>query len=446
MKNDVCATERIIRWSHLAWPVAAAAGIRLLLLLITLHATGLAAITAGDSISYLRPGAELMRHACFCSSGLPEIDRTPGYPLFAMLTGSLWGALFLTVMAQILLSALNVVLAHRITMEIFPDAGAAQAAAWLMALEPLAVEYSIRLLSETLFVFLLLLFLWRLVQYMQQPNMHNVAQAAVLLAAMAYVRPVAYWLALPIALVFPRRRWTHAVVFVALFSMLVAPWQMRNAHQARSTEFSSIADKNLYFYVAGAVLAQRSHVSLETWQADAGKEDAVLWAKLHPEQQSWTEAQRNAWLRSEGLQVLRAHPWSFLRSYISGEVRLLSSPGASEFFRLTGWSARPPGMDRPLSRRWSGLQWIVTGSMEAYLLLLWIFAAFALFAWRRRGKADRKLWLLAAVALYFLAVSGGGQAVSRLRLPVMPILCIFAGGGMALAGKYTKRDGDPGRI
>ena len=83
--------------------------------------------------------------------------------------------------------------------------------------------------------------------------------------------------------------------------------------------------------------------------------------------------------------------------------------------------------------------------MEVFLLLLYILAGRALFALstRKRSRASHEtLWLLVAIALYFLAVSGGGQAVSRLRLPVMPILCIFAGAGIAL----TAESGDPGRI
>ena len=90
-------------------------------------------------------------------------------------------------------------------------------------------------------------------------------------------------------------------------------------------------------------------------------------------------------------------------------------------------------------------QWMMAGCMEVFLLLLYIFAGRALLAQRlrkERREGRKALWLLAAIALYFLAVSGGGQAISRLRLPVMPILCIFAGEGIARAAK----SGDPGRI
>lgn len=461
--------EQPIEWKDCAWPMGSAVAVRALLLIVTLRATGWAAITAGDTMSYLRPGLELIRHGCFCSGGLAEIDRTPGYPLFAMLTGGLWGNLTLTVMAQIVLGALCVLLAGKIAFAVFRNAGAARAATWLMALEPLSVEYSIRVLSETMFVFLLLLFLWQLLRCVEELDRRNVAIAAVILAAMAYVRPIAYWLALPVALILLMAsarqglteqnavrsveshgvRWTRGVgrgaLFLAIFVALVAPWQMRNRRVANDAEFSSIANKNLYFYEAGAVLAQQGHESLEAWQASVGKEDAVRWTALHPEQRRWTVAQRNAWLRRAGLQVLREHPWLFLKTYFEGEIRLLFAPGATEFFRLIG--LHPSGTAGLTRKPWTLPQWMMAGCMEVFLLLLYIYAGRALLAQRlptQRGKGRKALWVLAGIVLYFLTVSGGGQAISRLRLPVMPILCVLAGGG--LAGEDGWRNGDPGRI
>ena len=452
--------EKTTRWHDVAWPMAASVAARLVLLFWIVRATGLASILAGDSMSYLKPGAELLRQGCFCSEGVWEIDRTPGYPLFAMMTGSLWGAVLLTVLAQIGLAALSVWLVRRISFELLRDARGSIAAAWLMALEPLSLEYSLRVLSETLFVVLLLVFLWLMMRSIVKPAMQKMALAAAVLAAMAYVRPVAYWLAVPVVLFLltmrmlqsaevaqaqrPRgHQWKAVTVFALVFLALVAPWQIRNLRVANYAGFSSIADKNLYFYEAGAVLARESHESLEAWQLQVGKDDRMRWSKLHLEQLSWTVARHVEWLRRDGLQVLRQHPWVFFETYVAGEIRLLFAPGASELFRLIG--LHPPGRAGLIERQWMLPQWMVAMCMEAFLLLLYGFAARMWFALRMRKERVVRptvLWMLAVIAVYFLAVSGGGQAVSRLRLPVMPILCIFAGEGIA----QTVKSGDPGRI
>jgi hypothetical protein len=46
---------------------------------------------------------------------------------------------------------------------------------------------------------------------------------------------------------------------------------------------------------------------------------------------------------------------------------------------------------------------------------------------------------LIGIALYFLLISGGAQAVGRYRLPLMPELCILAAGGLTLSRKRKLR-------
>ena len=59
-------------------------------------------MTSGDTESYLVPGRNLLLHGCFVTGALPEIDRTPGYPLFLALA-SLAGPASAAVL-QVLLS------------------------------------------------------------------------------------------------------------------------------------------------------------------------------------------------------------------------------------------------------------------------------------------------------------------------------------------------------
>ncbi len=61
------------------------------------------------------------------------------------------------------------------------------------------------------------------------------------------------------------------------------------------------------------------------------------------------------------------------------------------------------------------------------LLGLYLLAARGALSGCARREA---LWLLLGVSLYFLAVSGGTQAVGRYRLPVMLVVCVFAAAGL----------------
>jgi hypothetical protein len=66
--------------------------------------------------------------------------------------------------------------------------------------------------------------------------------------------------------------------------------------------------------------------------------------------------------------------------------------------------------------------------LEIFLLLLYMLAARGIFT---SGGVKAQILPLVGIALYFLLISGGAQAVGRYRLPVMPELCILAAGGLA---------------
>ncbi len=412
----------------LLWPIVFALLLRVALLLLALHATGTRAITSGDSASYLQPATELLHRGCFCIDGQPQVDRTPGYPVFALLLGAASGHLLPLLLAQILLSVLTLALLAALAHALTGSDSAACAAAWLLACEPLSIIHSTRVLSETLFVFLLVFFLGVLFLWLHRQRLRWAVLAGCLLAALTYVRPVAYILALPLACALPllarrsasirMRRWLGAAAFLAVFAALVLPWQLRNHRAAHTFAFSTVADKNLYFYVAGDVLAHSAHLSLEEWQQSAAKDDLARWLRLHPDQASLTPPQRALWLRHQALRVLAAHPWLFLRSWLVGEIRLLVSPGTTQLFRLVALPL-PPSTPLP---------WLLIVVCAASLLLTYILAALAI---RKRVLAPRVLALLLLLAAILFAVSGGGQAVSRLRLPVMPILCLIAGSAFA---------------
>ena len=423
-----------VRWplqASILLPLLVALLLRGCLLLLALQATGTVAVTAGDSASYLQPARELLDRGCFCVGGQPELDRTPGYPIFAIATGAASGHLLPLLLVQILLSVVSLALVAQLAEVLTGSHRAAVATAWLLAVELLSAEHAIRVLSETLFVFLLVLLLLALQRWLDSgslefrllawPGLCWPAVAALLLAAMAYVRPVALVLALPLAVAVPlacsgkgcrRRRWAHGMLFLLVFAVAVLPWTLRNRAVGGYTGFSAVASRNLYFYVAGDEMAQAQHLSLEQWQQQVGKDDPARWLRLHPELQGSSTAAQSQWLHRQAMQEIAAHPGRLALSWLRGELRLLVAPGTTQLFRLL---AVPPG--------WAW-RWPVEAVFAGYLVLVYGLAALAVV--RRRLPMPQRVLLLLLVA-GFLAVSGGGQAISRLRLPVMPMLCLLAG-------------------
>src|SRR5882762_7791100 len=117
--------ERIRLDRSLLAPLGLAAVLRFALMFGAFLLTGTQVMTQGDTSSYLEPGLNFIQHGTFSSAGVPELDRTPGYPIFAMLTGMASGNVLLTCTIQILLSLASLLLVAKIADRVFPNRNAA---------------------------------------------------------------------------------------------------------------------------------------------------------------------------------------------------------------------------------------------------------------------------------------------------------------------------------
>jgi Dolichyl-phosphate-mannose-protein mannosyltransferase len=424
----------------LARPVIAAFVIRLALLGVAMARTGTAVIASGDTASYLIPGRNLLFHGRFFTAGLPEIDRTPGYALFLALA-SLPGAAF-AAFVQVIVSAVSVILVARLARAVTGDGRIALAAAWIFAFEPASIIYSPRLLPETLFVALLLLSLERVAVFLHDRRLRALAAAGLWLTAAIFVRPAGYYL--PFALAFGLFvalarvrgvRWKAPAVFLIAVLPWLAAWQVRNRVETGFGGFSSIVARNLYFYQAAEVEARAEHKSFGEVQAEFGYPNEQSYRARHPEQTAWSQSRRTAFMASSAARILSAHPGIAVRMYAEGAAVVAFTPCAAELLRLADawprdWPARV--VDRgPIRSAW----WLlrrhpgaaaVLAALELVLLVLYLLA---MRGAARMGAMNAQLWLLAGVALYFIAVSGGAQAVGRYRLPAMPEVCVLAAAG-----------------
>ena len=311
-------------------------------------------MTQGDTASYLIPGHNLLTHGAFIGINGPELDRTPGYPIFAMLASLGTGNPIAIAIAQIAISLLSILLISRTASLAFPKANptSAIAAAWLFAFEPISILYSVRLLPETLFTFLMLLVLERLVTFFKSRELRDLFFAGIALAAATYVRPISYYLAPLIALglaaaMFRDKtfRWQAPATLLLTTVPLLAIWQIRNTLDTGYSGFSSIVEKNLYFYQAAGVQANLRHISLIDEQTQLGYFDEATYNAIHPNQKSWIQPQRLQYLRSSALSVLRTHPILTAKIQFTGSGIVAFTPCAQELLQLV--DLPPPSRSMP---------------------------------------------------------------------------------------------------
>lgn len=438
------------RWwtRRLVAPLVAAALVRLGLLALVLVRFGAGALRRPDTNSYFEPGRNLLLHGRFMESGMAEIVRTPGYPVFLALA-SLAGPIAAAI-AQVLVSVLSVVLVWRLANAVFRDRAIALLAAWLFAFEPLSITYSVLLLPETLFLAIWLLSLERLAQFLRGRQIGVLAAAGVWLAAATFVRPVTYYL--PVALAAglagvlardKRLRWkAPAVLLVSVLPWLGA-WQLRNRIETGFGGFSSIQQKNLYFYTAAEVLSRVEHRPLPEVQNRLGYDNDRQFVSRTPAAAGWSEAQRTAFMGAEAQRILCAHPATLLRNSCAGTIRVAFNPGAATLISLLD---TPVGGEAFLREREQGplRAWVWTARahpwqaaamafLEGVLLALYLLAACgAARASIRRRMPAGCFWLLLGVSLYFLGSAAvGAIGAARFRLPVMPVVCVMAAAGAA---------------
>jgi 4-amino-4-deoxy-L-arabinose transferase-like glycosyltransferase len=405
-----------------------------------------------DTGSYLVLAQSLLRHGRFGIDTTPDITRTPGYPLL-LIPGLAVGRMELITLAlQIALSMLSVYLVFRLAHLLCGRQDVAWWAALLYALEPLSVIYASKLLSETLFTTLVIAACCGLVAYVRRPAWRRMFLVAVGLAAAAYVRPIAYYLPVVVALcltaVAVRRRTYHppgpmlgSVALLLVVAMgLTGVWRARNWVEAGYPGFAAVSDVNLYFYLGASVRAAREGVPYYEMQRRMGYYDHTLYLRLHPEQTTWSPARRLTHMGTEGRRMLLDAPLTYARIHLDGIVRLLVAPGATDALRLfdldrgiAGYLGVfvDEGVSRGIATLSRTLPFVFWSNLVLAPMLVASLACAGLAMGCRSLRRDAASFVLLGVMGYLVVIAGGPAAYARFRHPIMPIVCVYAACGVA---------------
>jgi 4-amino-4-deoxy-L-arabinose transferase-like glycosyltransferase len=410
-----------------------------------------------DSPSYIRAAEALVRMKSFGPPGHPEVIRTPGYPL--LLTLGVWlGPLdAVTTILQSALGCLTAWLVYRIGLLVLGRADWALAGALVYACEPLSALYCSKLLSETLFTAAITAAMLLALRYVARQSAIDLCASAVVVAISAFVRPIAYFLPLAIVGLYVAWLWNSSeskkllllksLGFLLLAFGPLALWQARNYAVAGYPRFSAISDINLYFYQAAGTLALERGAPIGEVQRELGYGSEEVYLRSHPEQRSWSQAERLQFQHDEAVRILREHPGAMLRMHLAGILDMLIDPGTNaylDFFRLRDDERQAPPRQADASivarlrRAFRDKPLAATIHVLLYGALFGIYAAAILGALVSRVWNNRLALFALAIAGYLLALSGGPAAYHRLRLPLEPVICLLAGCGLAALWEFLR--------
>jgi hypothetical protein len=403
-----------------------------------------------DSGGYVELSRSLLESGEFAINGIPELVRTPGYPLFlvaSLLAGRFEAA---TIVLQICVSLVSVVLVFAIGKLLFERSTIALTAAALYAAEPQSILYCSKILTETLFTTLLLAFAYCLLRALCTQSLAATLTAALCAVGYTLTRPVGFalpFMMLPLlVLAAPgalRRRCVHGAVFLLVTGGLLGAWAARNNLRTDYLGLSSISDVALYFWQGASVISATTGVPYTEVQARLGYFDPEVYYAAHPEQREWTRGRVFRFQRDEGTKILAANPGVYASIHARGILRTFLNPGVESYAGLFA-AGTPAITDAVMDDGWFSAAMetfrrspsvaMVKASMTVLQVTVLLFAAWGLA--RARWRAAETITI--AMMLYLGFVAGGPLGTSRLRHPIMPFVVLWA--AVAFAGTAHPKD------
>jgi len=421
-----------MKWAHGFWAVV---GLSLLFRGVLLVCIGNSPTYAfvPDSVSYVEPAQALSHHLGFSTlkdgRRVPELYRTPGYPLYLTLFLTGQDAVHHKAIqwSQAVLNAFSSGLVYLAALAFWKNRNAALAAGIGFGLDFVNAMHCAFILTDILFVFWVALTLLLIIR-------HRFMAAGLAAAAAALVRPIGVYYPIFLALAWvlsyvDKKRGVTlkqvGIFFLAAMIPLTA-WVVRNGRETHHWTFSTLQDANMYLVRTALVEMEREHISYE---------NALV--NIQKSRQTAPQAVPDGrWATS----FLVAHWQDYARVMINDLIKLL----AGNSMKVAAWALlqddhynpftipthaeqSPLAQERELAHRHPGLEVFLV----LYLLFLAATYGLALVGFWVAGH--RYGWnetlMVSSSILYYAAITLGADAQARYRLPMMPALFVLAAGG-----------------
>ncbi|HEY2956009.1 MAG TPA: glycosyltransferase family 39 protein [Candidatus Eisenbacteria bacterium] len=387
-------------------------------------ATGPHATPSSDSAEYDAVAWHLARGQGFsldAAAGPYPTAFVP--PLLPWLTSLVYGAFghhfFASILLQCAIGALVPLLLAAFGGSLF-GGNVGRTAGWLAAAHPLLVFFSGYLLTETAFTALLLVALSASAAWVRTPQPGRALGVGVTWGLASLTRPTALllpavvaawaWVSLGLALG-GRARLRHIALLGLGLALSVGPWTLRNALVLHA--FVPVT--------TGGGRALLDSNNPEVWNDPARRGGAMSTTHVEPyasETRGLGEPEADAAARRRALQFLAAHV---------REWPAMAAAKLARFWRVTAEGGGTGAWQREGSTLGRALR--AADPLLVWSLLTWPFALWGLF---RTLRGPRRFFqgLGLLVVLYFSAIAVVYWGALRMRVPVEPMIVLFAAVGI----------------
>ncbi|MFC2165497.1 ArnT family glycosyltransferase [Acidobacteriota bacterium] len=403
-----------------------------------------------DAKGYHELARSLMEHHRFAYSSTedPNTLRTPLYPIFIAGIYTLFGfEPWVVLLFQIVIGALSCLLLIFTLRRLF-NKQIALIAAFFFAIDPLQIVFTVSLISDVLFVFLLVIaFYWFSRGFTSEAQGKNIVYyglSGFFFGFSALIRPISQYIPVVVIfffLVWYRHKLKEALKYsgavLLMFLLAITPWLIRNYHHFGHIAISSSGSQNLLLEYAVPMVQQKRNQSMKTVQEDLLAESEQMMRADGLDPQSLNSFQKSKYYQKLAIKCIKQDPVHFMQTYFMGVVHCFAEIDSSSFTTQLG--IKMPKVDIKATNNIielvkkfisaKGTTGIVIASVILpYLMVSYLGAVVGFFVSWKRYNWGALLWCL-LMASYFVFVTGVAGC-ARFKIPAVPFYLAFTGIGL----------------
>ncbi len=390
----------------------------------------------------------------------PNALRTPLYIYFITGTLLLFNSYWLIIILQMLIGSCIPLLGRRIALTLVSREKVALWVGILLAFEPYLVLFSSIFYTETLFIFLFLIFILIFLKYLKEGTLRALVWSSFILGLATLTKTTVQYLPLLLFLLilwnflntFSRKKLLgHTALFMAVFLVTLSPWLYRNYREFGVVGMTAQPAYNLNVYLVPSVLSIENGTSFN--------DEVKKFVTVEESSGNKITLANSPEYTKKALNVLKNHPKGFLKSMAITLVTFFTHDGMLTVFQHAGYVpdvyigkpaisllfSSPIDFLKTMSSYVSSPLIIVLILRLAWIAVTLLFFT-GLFRFVKTRKCDTVSMFITAMIFYFVATSviGGLGVNARYRMPLDPILFTFALTGFvyirdAILSQHKKR-------
>lgn len=395
-----------------------------------------AAVIQSDTNRYEDPAIQLLNHGTLAINPSYEhtttLSTTPVYSLIIAGTYKVFGEKnhFALIILQILINTLTIFIIYLIALKLWSKK-VALIAAFVTAIEPLQTLYTQTILSETLFTFFLTASLLAFVYLVLSSNnkLKLSLGLGILFTLTTMTRPISYYLVLCVIfglLLFKSRvskSWSQLLIMCLLillpFLFTTTLWKVRNNNLTGVYALNDAMSETLLYYKAkGVLMLANSHTEEEA--------HSEILKRLPPNFKTPKErANAESKLAKE---IILGDVVNYFKLSLNGLKAIVLGPGLKSqamFYDNKSYGKNSEGDYKP----WN-IALIAYGIV--FLLITYSLSTYGFFSAFKNTTPQNTVihFLMLGTIFYFILISTGHIATdSRMRVPIIPIILLYASHG-----------------